>query len=62
MKLSIEIPVAIRHRRDMTEKLLKATLNLNKQTNKQYFLYINSIFCFLIVMYITCIVKEGERG
>ena len=31
MKVSIELPVATRHRRDMTEKMLKATLNLNKQ-------------------------------
>ena len=29
MKVSIELPVATRHRRDMTEKLLKATLNPN---------------------------------
>ena len=29
VKVSIEIPVATRHRRDITEKLLKATLNLN---------------------------------
>ena len=29
--LSIELPVATRHRRDMTEKLLKAMLNPNKQ-------------------------------
>ena len=31
MKVSIELSVATRHRRDMTEKLLKATLNPNKQ-------------------------------
>ena len=31
IKVSIELPAATRHRRDMTEKLLKATLNLNKQ-------------------------------
>ena len=31
IKVSIELPVATRHRRDMTEKLLKATLNPNKQ-------------------------------
>ena len=29
IKVSIELPVATRHRRDMTEKLLKATLNPN---------------------------------
>ena len=29
IKLRIEIPVATRHRRDMTEKVLKATLNNN---------------------------------
>ena len=27
----IELPVATRHRRDMTEKMMKATLNPNKQ-------------------------------
>ena len=31
IKVSIELPVATRHRRDMTEKLLEATLNPNKQ-------------------------------
>ena len=30
--MSIELPAATRHLRDMTEKLLKATLNPNKQT------------------------------
>ena len=31
IKVSNELPVVTRHRRDMTEKLLKATLNPNKQ-------------------------------
>ena len=31
VKVSIELPVASRHRRDMNEKLWKATLNPNKQ-------------------------------
>ena len=31
--MSIELPVATRHRRDMTEKLLKATLNPNTHTH-----------------------------
>ena len=31
IKVSIELPVAARHRRDMTEKLLKVMLNPNKQ-------------------------------
>ena len=31
IKVSTELPPATRHRRDMTEKMLKATLNLNKQ-------------------------------
>ena len=31
IKKSIELPVVTRHRHDMTEKLLKAALNLNKQ-------------------------------
>ena len=42
LKVSIEIPVAIRHRRDMTEKLLKVTSNPNKQQQHNIF-YINSI-------------------
>ena len=29
-KVSIELPVTSRHRRNMTERLLKATLGLNK--------------------------------
>ena len=33
MKVSIELPVATRHRRDMTEKLLKATLNPHTHTH-----------------------------
>ena len=33
IKVSIELPVATRHRRDMTEKLLKATLNPNSHTH-----------------------------
>ena len=31
IKVSTELPVATRHRRNMTEKLLKATFNPNKQ-------------------------------
>ena len=33
IKVSIELPVASRHRRDMTEKLLKVTLNPNTHTH-----------------------------
>ena len=33
IKVSIELPVATRHRSDMTEKLLKATLNPNTHTH-----------------------------
>ena len=33
IKVSPELPVATRHRRDMTEKLLKATLNQNTHTH-----------------------------
>ena len=33
IKVSIELPVTTRHRRDMTEKLLKATLNPNTHTH-----------------------------
>ena len=36
IKVSIELPVANRHSRDMTEKLLKATLNPNKQQQQDY--------------------------
>ena len=35
IKVSIEPPVATRHRRDMTAKLLKATLNPNTHTQTQ---------------------------
>ena len=38
IKLSIELPVATRHRRDMTEKLLKATLNPNSHTHSSLWL------------------------
>ena len=31
IKVSMDLPVTTRHRRDMTEKLLKAMLNPNKQ-------------------------------
>ena len=33
--MSIELPVATRHRRDMAEKLLKATVNQNKQQQQE---------------------------
>ena len=33
-KVSIALPVSTRHCRDMTEKLLKATLILNKQQHQ----------------------------
>ena len=36
MKGSTELPVATRHRRDMTEKLLKAMLNPNKQQQQEH--------------------------
>ena len=35
IKVSTELPVATRHRRDMTEKLLKAMLNPNTHTYTQ---------------------------
>ena len=38
MKVSIELPVTTRHRHDMTEKLLKVTLNPNNNKN-------SSIYC-----------------
>ena len=39
--MSIELPVVTRHRRDMTEELLKVTLNPNKQQQEasQAFLF-----------------------
>ena len=36
IKVSIELPIATRHRRDMTEKLLKATLNPNSHTHTHF--------------------------
>ena len=36
IKVSIEFPVATGHRRDMTEKLLKATLNPNEQQQQHF--------------------------
>ena len=36
IKMSIELPVTTRHRRDMKEKLLKAMLNQNKQQHKVF--------------------------
>ena len=35
IKVSTELPVATRHRHDITEKLLKATLNLNSHTTSK---------------------------
>ena len=40
IKVSIELPVTTRHRRDMTEKLLKVTLNQNKQKTYCMSIYI----------------------
>ena len=37
IKVSIELPVASRHCHDMTEKLLKATINRNKQEEEMEF-------------------------
>ena len=34
--MSIELPVATRHYRDMTEKLLKVTLNPNKEQQHMF--------------------------
>ena len=42
-KVSTELPVATRHRRDMTEKLLKATLNPNKQQQQQPFCFLRTV-------------------
>ena len=36
-KVSIELPVTSRHRRDITERLLKVTLRLKKKINKTFF-------------------------
>ena len=51
MKVSIELPVATRHRRDMTEKLLKVTLNPNKQQFSLNYSQIPSLSVLLIDMF-----------
>ena len=53
IKVSIELLVATRHRRDMTEKLLKATLNPNKQQQQQHFCFgFWFDFCFTALRHI----------
>ena len=44
VKVSTELPVVTSHRRDMTEKLLKATLNPNKQQQQQVFEILESLY------------------
>ena len=44
IKVSIELPVATRHRRDMTKKSFKATLNLDKQLQHNFFSKITSVW------------------
>ena len=41
--MSIELPVTTRHCHNMTEILLKVTLNQNKQTNKKFRVVPNSV-------------------
>ena len=49
--MSIELPVATRHRRDMTEKLLKATLNPNTHTHTLYTVKLRTLDkVFLIIL------------
>ena len=48
IKVSIELPVATKHRRDMTEKMLKATLNTNTHTHT-----FNLAFLFAGIKYLT---------
>ena len=43
----IEIPIATRHRRDMTEKMLKATLNQNIQQQNNIISYL--VFVKIVV-------------
>ena len=52
IKVSIEIPVATRHRRDMTEKLLKPTLNPNTHTH---------LFSCFSVLFSIVIISFGKQ-
>ena len=51
IKVSIELPVATRHRRDMTEKLLKATFNPNTHTHTPWI--VHGVFYIAIFSYMT---------
>ena len=44
IKVGIELPAATRHRRDLTEKLLEAALNPNKQQQQQQNTYLADKF------------------
>ena len=58
IKVSIELPVATRHRRDMIEELLKATLNQNKQQKLRIIMVITDIcvlyFMILLLLTFSC--------
>ena len=55
IKVSIELPVTTRHCRDMTEKLLKAMLNLNTHTHTHTVWYLVGPF-----FYFKCANSEGS--
>ena len=68
-KLSIELPVATRHRRDMTEKLLKATLKPNNNKKLPMFTEItgpyfwdHSMNCSWIRLFLNSIRKGKQRN
>ena len=42
--MSIELPATFRHRRDMTERVLEATLSLNKINKKKPWNFLFSVF------------------
>ena len=55
LKVNIELPVTSRHRRDMTERLLKATLNPNQtipswEEGSSCFAFLCFVVCVLSVM------------
>ena len=56
IKVSIELPVATRHRRDMTEILLKATLNPNSHTQlilpQNFFIYFYQSQIFISALFV----------
>ena len=58
--MSIELPVATRHRRDMTGKLLKATLNPNSHTHANLYLNCKSLGSPVGMEFSTVSYLEGQ--